>query len=107
MDATLGDLLDALADMGFKRETKSEAFQSVQSEMIDVENCSSLTGYTPGYIRQLVFKRAIPFYKGKNRRPVKFKRTEIVSWMTERKFTPLDEQADNYLHNKSIPLHKI
>jgi predicted DNA-binding transcriptional regulator AlpA len=65
---------------------------------------AALTGYTPGYIRQLVFKRKIPFYKTENLKPVRFKKSEILSWITDRKYAPIYELADNYLEEKKIKL---
>jgi predicted DNA-binding transcriptional regulator AlpA len=67
---------------------------------LNTHECAAITGYTPGYIRQLVFKRDIPFYKSKNRKPVRFKESEILLWMADRKFTPIDELADDYVEKK-------
>jgi predicted DNA-binding transcriptional regulator AlpA len=69
----------------------------VERDFMNVEECASLTGYTPGYIRQLVFKRAIPFYKNPALKPVRFKCSEILEWMATKKFTPITEQAENYI----------
>lgn len=101
MDATLGDLAEILAGMGFQINGKSDSFTKVQPELMDVEACSALTGYSAGYIRQLVFKRAIPFYKNENRKPVRFKRSEILAWMVEKKFQPIESLADEHIHSYS------
>jgi excisionase family DNA binding protein len=65
----------------------------VDSDFMNVKECALLTGYKPDYIRQLVFKRAIPFHKNPKRKPVRFKRFEILAWMATKKFTPIDEQS--------------
>lgn len=66
-------------------------------EFINIKACAELTGYTEGYIRQLVFKREIPFYKG--RKPLRFKRSEIQEWMIGRKYTPIEQLADQHMEN--------
>jgi excisionase family DNA binding protein len=71
--------------------------KSSQSVFITMKECSALTGYTMGYLRQMVFKRSIPFHKNPKLRPVRFKRDEILEWMANTKFTPIDELANNYL----------
>ncbi len=101
MDATLGDLVEVLAAMGFQISGKSDSFSKVQPELMDVEACSALTGYSSGYIRQLVFKRAIPFYKRDNGRPLRFKRSEILSWMVDKKFQPIESLADEHIQSTS------
>ena|ERR1017187_9645099 len=76
---------------------------ALAEEFISIKQCSSLTGYTPGYIRQLIFRHAIPFYKNPKLKPIRFKRSEIIAWMASKKFTPITEQAENYIEeNNSI-----
>jgi hypothetical protein len=107
MDATLGDIADVLFDIVSPANNKAVGFQSIEPELIGIVACSILTGYKPNYIRQLVFKRAIPFYKTKNRKPIRFKRTEILQWMSGKKITPINEQAENYLIENESPIkHK-
>jgi excisionase family DNA binding protein len=74
--------------------------EQVDVDFMNVKECAQLTGYAPDYIRQLVFKRAIPFHKNPNRKPVRFKRFEILAWMATKKFIPIDEQAENYITDK-------
>ena len=69
---------------------------------LNIKDCAALTGYSPGYIRQLVFKRAIPFHKNPNLKPVRFKRDEILAWMGTKKFTPIDEQAEDYISDRAL-----
>ena len=71
---------------------------------LNIDQCATLTGYKPGYIRQLVFKQAIPFFKSKGRKPVRFKEAEILAWMADKKFTPINEQADDYLEVNNLKL---
>jgi predicted DNA-binding transcriptional regulator AlpA len=106
MDATLGDLADVLYNMNLSANNNSAGFQSIEPEFIGIAACSLLTGYKPNYLRQLVFKRAIPFYKAKNRKPVRFKRSEILAWMSEKKTLPIADLVDNYLQDKPHPKHK-
>ena len=106
MDATLGDLADMLFSMISAANNNSPGFQAIEPEFIGIPGCSLLTGYKPDYIRQLVFKKAIPFYKAKNRKPVRFKRYEILAWMSEKKHVPLTERADNYLQDNPYPKDK-
>ncbi len=101
-ELTWGDILTDLDERyGQKKGVQPTLLQSnsFATEFINIKECSLLTGYTPGYIRQLVFKRAIPFHKNPKLKPLRFKRTEILEWMTTKKFTPIQEQADNYIEN--------
>ena len=66
-------------------------------EFMTIDECAALTGYKPDYIRQMVFKRKIPFHKNPNRKPIRFKRDEILHWMATKKFSPIDELADAYI----------
>jgi len=99
MDATLGDLADVLVSMISATNNNSTGLQATEPEFIGIPACSLLTGYKPDYIRQLVFKKAIPFYKAKNRKPIRFKRSEILAWMSEKKHVPLSELVENYLQD--------
>lgn len=67
-------------------------------EFMSIKDCAALTGYKPDYIRQLVFKRKIPFHKNPNRKPIRFNRDEILQWMATKKFTPIDELAETYVN---------
>ena len=98
IDMTWGEVALEL-DRRYNSSTATNHSLAMESSgvFLNTHQCAAITGYTPGYIRQLVFKREIPFYKSKNRKPVRFKESEILVWMAERKFTPIAEQADNYL----------
>ena len=74
--------------------------EAKEPEFMNVEGCATLTGYKPGYIRQLVFKREIPFHK--NRKPLKFKRSEIVEWMETECKTTLKKRATDFINNNRL-----
>jgi hypothetical protein len=75
---------------------------SNQPEYLNVEGCAALTGYKPDYIRQLVFQRAIPFYK--NRKLLRFLRSEIINWMCAKKVTPTSDRAQSHVSGSDIQL---
>ena len=106
IDATLGDLLEILDHRYLTKSLPVEESQPAQSDFINIKSCAVLTGYSEGYIRQLIFRREIPFYKTENRKPVRFKKSEILLWMSEKKFIPLDERSDNYVQDNPNPQHK-
>ena len=74
---------------------------------LNVKECAALTGYAEDYIRQLVFMRAIPFHKNPKRKPIRFKRYEILEWMATKKFTPIDELADDHVYGQPINRNRI
>ena len=94
--------LDQRYGKGTVVPVKQQYLNPATEGFINVKQCAALTGYTEGYIRQLVFKRAIPFHKNPKLKPVRFKRSEILEWMATKKFTPIDEQAENYISKNSI-----
>jgi excisionase family DNA binding protein len=69
---------------------------------INIKECAALTGYKVGYIRQLIFRKEIPFYKTENRKPIRFRRSEIQDWLLGKKITPIDERADDYINSRKI-----
>ena len=73
-----------------------------QSEYMDIAQCAELTGYSIGYLRQLIHKRKLPFHKKPNFKPVRFLRSEILEWMGGKKYTPIDEMADDYISNNKV-----
>ena len=101
IDLTWGEVLDDL-DTRYGKKPGILHIQSnpVINEFMNVAECALLTGYSPGYIRQLIFKRAIPFHKNPKLRPVRFKRTEILEWMASKKFEPINDMAENYLDGR-------
>jgi predicted DNA-binding transcriptional regulator AlpA len=100
-ELTWGEIISDLDE----RYGKASFFTSLErpaSEFLNIKQCAAVTGYKENYIRQLIFKRAIPFYKTANLKPVRFKKCEILAWMSERKFTPIQEQAEDYLQSTKI-----
>ena len=101
-DLTLGDII-GLFDGRYVKETSTQMIsvpdQTTVKEYMGVKECAELTGYQENYIRQLVFKRKIPYYKTQNRKPLRFKRSEIQQWMSGKKYSPIDEIADTYINN--------
>jgi predicted DNA-binding transcriptional regulator AlpA len=71
-------------------------------EFLNIHQCAQLTGYSPAYIRQLTFKKAIPYHKNPKLKPIRFKRAELLEWMATKKFTPINDQADAYISKNSV-----
>jgi excisionase family DNA binding protein len=57
--------------------------------VLDINDVSSLTGYTVKYLRQLVARRDIPHYRRGNR--LYFNREEIEDWMMGERIPTNDE----------------
>jgi|ERR1043165_422114 excisionase family DNA binding protein len=106
IDVTVKELIDAFDWRYQKISDPAITTKTSIPEFIDVEACALLTGYKEGYIRQLVFRREIPFYKVENRRPIRFKRTEILEWISGKKYKPIDELADDYINSKDFRAFK-
>ncbi len=102
IDVTVKELLEVLDSRYQKKGHSIVTVQTAVPEIINVEACALLTGYKVGYIRQLVFRREIPFYKGENRRPIRFKRAEILEWISGKKYKPIHELADDYINSKDF-----
>ena len=96
---TLGELLDALNTEKPGCKCQNTMVDNIHSlkEYMNASECAVLTGYSPDYIRQLVFKRQIPFHKRADRKPVRFKREEIAEWMAGKKYSPITDMADDYI----------
>ena len=101
-ELTWGEIIKDL-DERYPKNTALHAITAnpVERDFMNVKECSALTGYKPGYIRQLVFKRGIPFHKNPKLKPVRFKRSEILEWMATQKFTPITERAENYIEENN------
>ena len=97
IDLTVEELVSFL-DERYGKANHPQPLKHDEAQFLDVNQCAVLTGYSPDYIRQLVFKRAIPFYKV--RRLLRFMRTEIVEWMSSKKHVPIEQLADEYLNHK-------
>lgn len=105
-DLTWGEIVTDLDERYGKGGTVLAAKQVYLNPATDgflnVKECAALTGYAEDYIRQLVFKRAIPFHKNPKLKPIRFKRAEILEWMATKKFTPIGELAEEYISGNSI-----
>lgn len=60
---------------------------------IKVQECAEITGYKEDYVRQLVFKKEIPFFK-QNNQSLRFSYNEIVDWNHSRKYIPIADNSD-------------
>ena len=92
---TLGELIEILD----QREAVAKTKQNLSSpkEYMNVSECADLTGYSPEYIRQLVFKRKIPFHKRPDRKPLRFRRSDVIEWMAGKKYSPINDLVDEYI----------
>ena len=101
IDLTLGEFAAFLEEKWNALKPHSRgSTPTKESEFMNVAECAAFTGYKPGYIRQLVFYNKIPYHK--MRKPLKFKRSEIVEWMeTECKRT-IEKIATDYINNNPL-----
>ena len=106
IDLTVADLMQLLDERytQFSSTICLQACRKIETEKMSVDECAELTGYVADYIRQLVFKRQIPYYK--TRKKLHFKHSEIIDWMYQRKVVPVDQIAEQYINRKTIN-HKI
>ncbi|MCX6210373.1 MAG: helix-turn-helix domain-containing protein [Bacteroidetes bacterium] len=74
----------------------------LKSDFLNVKKCAELTGYTEEYIRQLVFKEKIPFYKVQDH-TIRFSKREIIEWMTTKKYIPVAKRAQDYINRNELP----
>ena len=64
-------------------------------EVFGMDICRELTGYSKHTLYKLTSKNNIPYFRpGHNGRMIKFKRDEIVEWMTARR----EETTDEYIN---------
>ena len=71
--------------------------------VLDINDVSSLTGYTVKYLRLLIANREIPHYRRGNR--LFFNRDEIEEWMMDVRIPTKDEiniQAVGYTATKHL-----
>jgi excisionase family DNA binding protein len=104
IDLSVEDLLNILDERYVitpKDKNLSDSAVS-KSDFLNVKKCAELTGYTEEYIRQLVFKEKIPFYKVQDH-TIRFSKREIIEWMTTRKYTPVAKRAQDYINRNELP----
>ena len=104
IDLKVGELLEILderyvANLKDKRKLDNV---TIESDFLNVKLCAVLTGYNEDYIRQLVFKNKIPFYKVQDH-SIRFSRKEIVDWMTTKKYIPVAKRAQQYIDGNDMP----
>lgn len=105
IDLNVGELLDLLDNHyinNLKERSSSENIVS-KKDFINVKECAVLTGYNVDYVRQLVFKGKIPFYKIQDY-SIRFSRKEIIDWMTTKKYIPVAKRAQQYIEEKDISI---
>ena len=61
--------------------------------IITLQECADLTGYSPKYLYQLTSRRIIPHYKRGNK--LYFNRNEIERWLTATKVQTIEEITIN------------
>ncbi|NDV46863.1 DNA-binding protein [Paludibacter sp. 221] len=72
-----------------------------QSEIIDIEEVSKLTGYKKATIYKLIHERKIPFHKpAHGGRKVFFKSDEIDKWLQSNRIETNEEFSLNHRGNK-------
>ncbi len=104
IDLKVGELLELL-DERYAANSKDNKIldnATVKSDFLNVKQCASLTGYNDDYIRQLVFKGKIPFYKIQDH-SIRFSRKEIIDWMTTKKYVPVAKRAQQYIEENDMP----
>lgn len=60
-----------------------------QKEFLNVKEASCLLGYAPSYLYKLTMWRRLPFYKVG--RGVRFKREDLINYLTECRVSSQDE----------------
>ena len=84
------------------------SLSSNQSEIIDIEDVSKLTGYKKATVYKLVHERKIPFHKpAHGGRRIFFKSTEIDQWLQFNRIETNEEFFKNYRSSKSGQAGKI
>lgn len=61
-----------------------------EKEILTIQEVIDLTGLSKGTIYVLKYKKEIPFFKF-GPRLLRFRRSEILSWMEKRQYRPLKE----------------
>ena len=62
-----------------KRLERLERATALQKAVLDINETAMLTGYTVKYLRLLIARRGIPYYRRGNR--LYFCRAEVEDWM--------------------------
>ena len=59
--------------------------------VLNMNDLLLLTGFSKGYVYQLVCAKKIPFYKGDGGKYLYFKKQEIENWLLAHRFATKDE----------------
>jgi len=97
IDITVGELIELLDGRYTNKKQQSQQTDT----FLKVDDCATITGYTEEYIRQLVFKRKIPFTK-LNNGTLRFIKKDIIDWMGNNKSTPTEVAAQHYIETTTI-----
>lgn len=95
IDLTVQELLDCL-DKRYLSPPKTDSHSYDKKPFLKVKECAALTGYTEDYIRQLVFKRKIPFTK-LNNGSLRFISKDIAEWVQNSRRLSLPDEAQRYI----------
>lgn len=90
--------LEALGALLVRVEKALAASNIASKPMLSAEECAAYTGYSLSAIRNMVYKREIPYYK--NHGKVLFDRKEIDRWLHIGRVSTNDEieqRANNYI----------
>ena len=96
IDITVAELVTYLDN----RYTEKQ-MNTTKPLFIKSKECAMLTGYKEEYIRQLVFKKKIPFHKANNG-SLRFLESEIIAWMQANKRLPNDVLAQAFMDNNPL-----
>ena len=94
---TVGELIEFLDE----RYTNKNQRNQTTDTFMKIDDCATITGYSEEYIRQLVFKRKIPFTK-LNNGTLRFIKKDIIDWMGNNKSTPTELAAQRYIETTTI-----
>lgn len=59
-------------------------------EVLTIDECSMLTGYSKNFLYKLTSQRAIPFYKPLGG-AIRFKRSEVEDWLLQNRQATMNE----------------
>ncbi len=104
IDLSVGELLQLLDERYIPNQTGKKILGNTErkSDFLNVKQCAVLTGYKEDYIRQLVSKKQIPFFKVQDH-SVRFSEKEVINWMTTKKYKPVSVRAQQYIDETDNP----
>lgn len=104
IDLSVGELLQLLDERYITNQTGKTIFENAESksDFLNVKQCAILTGYKEDYIRQLVSKKKIPYFKVQDH-SVRFSKKEVTNWMTTKKYKPVSARVQQYIDETGFP----